>query len=233
MQVKCWVDFYSLTGGTDVNVCWDQPWTWAAQQSLPPQRGFLYKERSGCFPISLDLEMLKCELFRTSKTILSWVAFIPAWVPKSFLFHEWKLSQNNQTNISRFLTGGNPLVGQLQSHQWRHCCQWCLLFVLPTTCTGQLMTSGDAHQVPCIHQLFELSSEDNWGESWWHQGENLIKSEILYEIFILLMHFFLFLPQLFCILCPEHWLPLPLFFTGLLPSVSDHLSQTEHKLNKI
>lgn len=49
---------------------------------------------------------------------------------------------------------------------------------------GQLMISGDAHQVPSIQQLFELCSEDNWGESRWQQGENLIKSEALYETFI-------------------------------------------------
>lgn len=161
------------------------------------------------------------------------MVFILAWVRESFLFHEWKLSQNNYTSISRFLTGGNPSAGQLQSHQWRHCCHWCSLFVLPTTCMGQLMTSGGAHQVPCIQQLFELCSEDNWGESWWYQGENPIKSEALHKIFVLLMHFLLFLPQLFCILHPDRWPPLPLLFTGLLPSISGHLSQTEHKLNKI
>lgn len=88
MWVQCWVDFYSLTSGTDVNVCWDQSWTWGMQQSLPPGRGFLHGERTGCFPISLDLEMLKHKLFRTFEiNFLSWMTFIPAWVPKSSLFY--------------------------------------------------------------------------------------------------------------------------------------------------
>lgn len=88
MEVKCWVEFYSLTSGIDVKVCWDQSWIWGTQQSLLPGRGFLHGERSGYFPISLDLEMLKCKLFRTSTTTLivldgfhtslsAWILLVP------------------------------------------------------------------------------------------------------------------------------------------------------------
>lgn len=64
------MDFYSLSGGIDVYARRDQSWTQGTQQTLPPGRDFTNGEGSGCFPISLDLEMLECELFSTSETTL-------------------------------------------------------------------------------------------------------------------------------------------------------------------
>lgn len=67
----------------------------------------------------------------------------------------------------------------------------------------------------------------------WGKAGDTFKSEALYRVFVLLMHFLLFHPQLFCLLHPDRCHLLPLFFTGFLSSVSSCLSQTGHKPNKV
>lgn len=65
----------------------------------------------------------------------------------------------------------------------------------------------------------------------WVKADDAIKTEALYKILTLFLH--LFFLQLLCLIHLDYCLPLLLFFTGFLLSVSSCLSQTGHKLNKI
>lgn len=196
----------------------------------------MHGEGSGRFPISLDLQMLECELFRTSETTL-------------IILEGFRISLSAW--ILLVLQMKNLLVSPRTIQP-----------AYPNSCLGVTLrwdsfihTSDDTAGVHTQFLLYKWNQQHIW-DWWWHQvmlsrfdassnfldcaqkttwvkAGDTFKSEALYTVFILLMHFLLFHPQLFCLLHPDHWRLLLLFFTGFLSSVSSCLSQTGHKPNKV
>lgn len=138
------------------------------------------------------------------------------------------VSQDNSTSISKFHLGSNPYVGWFNSHYQRYCCCWHSLIFCSANGANDTYGTGDDIKW-CSAGLMHPAQRTTWVKV----GDT-IKSGALFRVFLFsVYHLLFFLPQLFYLLSPDHCLPLFLFFTGFLSSVSSYLSQIGHKLNEV
>lgn len=189
----------------------------------PSRVCLLEEEGSRCFPISLHLQVLECKLFRPSEAILI--------ILESFQISNKCLNKSCPRTIKPVFP--NSCLGA--ALWWDSFCDiregTTVLGAHYLFCKGYQQHVWDWQWL--MFSKFNASSNflDCAQRTIWVKAGDTIKTEALYEILTLLMH--LFFLQLLCLFHLDHCLPLPLFSTGFLLSLSNCLSQTGHKLNKI